>query len=477
MLELKNEWVADRLWVLLNVTNRETLQCVFPDLKWDSITRKRRHYRNLIEQGEHMAPERPEWYTEGMTPDEIFERLNNVAPALGATAVNPVIDNSERSLLHTELDKIIDQGNANADAVEGFDVVSGSYEGQTKNADGEVVVTELRKRSVRIRYRKENPNDAEPPEFVAIQRHTTAEPLPYNPTRYEEGQWRRTVILPDFQIGYRNTPDGLAPFHDEKAIDVMLQVLSEQNKDAIDHIVILGDYLDFPQFGKYRQEPEWANTLNASIEYGWRMLATLRQMFPGAKMSMLEGNHDVRLANDIKDHYAKIHGIRRKGGGEELLSVPHLLAFDELNIEYAAGYPAGRVEITPKFQAIHGEIVKKGGTAKAVTEYEGVSTVHGHTHRFESYGRTVRTLGGVGMRQTFAFSPGTLSSITGSVPSVHGGVNKNGSNFNPEDWQQGFALVDHDGNNFQYNQVFINTPEGYLTRFEGKTYVPRTAEA
>lgn len=473
MLEDKVQWADDYLWSLLNL-DKKTLERLFPRNAWEGLRRTRNKYRTKIKQGVTVLPERPSWYQEGMTADDIFARLEAAAPALGNLAVTPVIDTDERERLHTELDKIIDQGNQSADAVDGFDVVSGTYEGQMKDAEGNAVVTELHKRSVKIRYRKGQAED-EDREFVAIQRFES-EGVDYSPAEFEDGQWRRTVVLPDFQIGYWNTPNGRQPFHDEDAINVMLQVLAEQKAETIDHIVLLGDFLDFPQFGKYRQEPQWMDTLNASLEYGHNILLTLRKMFPEARISLLEGNHDARFMNDIKDHYPKLWGAKRGGTFEELITVPSLLGLDTLGVEYFEGYPAARVEITKQFMAIHGEIIKKGATAKAVVVYEGTSTIHGHTHRYECYGRTQRMLGRQAMRQTFAFSPGTLSSINGSVPSVHGGRTSRGPVDSAEDWQQGFAFVDHDGDNFQYNQVFINTPAGHLIRFEGKTYRPSTAD-
>lgn len=470
MLEGKTQWVGDNLWVLLNLDNAIVARC-FPFHTWEALSRTRRKYKTKIKKGVAVSPERPEWYTEGMSPDEIFERLQNVQQPLGELAVAASLFTPEqRQALHDELDKVLDKANINPHEVSGFDVLSGTYQQGSKNDEtGETTVTTLARNYVRLTHKKGKEAEEER-EFVSIQRYES-EGVHFNPNRYRKGQWRRTAVLPDFQIGYWRNADGeLVPYHDEAAIDVMLQVLSEQNKADVDHIVILGDFLDLPMFGKYRQHPEWAGTLNKSLEYGHKLLKTIREMFPNARMSMLEGNHDARLANDIKDHYAKIHGIKRMGVGEEVLTVPYLLGLDTLGVEYAGGYPAGRIQITPRLQAIHGEIVKKGGTAKAVTEYEGVSTIHGHTHRYETYGRTVRTLGG--MRQTYAFSPGTLSAITGEVPSVHGAVTARGPVENPEDWQQGFAFVDHDGDKFQYNQVFISTPDNHTARFEGKTYVP-----
>jgi hypothetical protein len=206
-----------------------------------------------------------------------------------------------------------------------------------------------------------------------------------------------------------------------------------------------------------------------AIEYGHNLLKTIRTMLPESEIVLLEGNHDRRLEKQVRANLMSAYGLKRAGEELPALSIPYLLALDQLGIKYVGAYPAGRYFITPQLQCVHGEVVKKGATAKAVTTNEGVSTIHGHTHRIEHYARTMRTFEGA--RQTFTFSPGTLSRIDGAVPSTHSSTGVDGKPVtNYEDWQHGIAIIDHNGLDFSYQQITMSLD--YETRFEGQTIKP-----
>ena len=86
---------------------------------------------------------------------------------------------------------------------------------------------------------------------------------------------KAAVVLPDPQIGFRFDPvtRTLDPFHDEKAMDIALQIVQEVQPDKI---VNLGDYLDFPQFSKYAQEPLFAHTTQPAIDRGSSLLGSTK---------------------------------------------------------------------------------------------------------------------------------------------------------------------------------------------------------
>lgn len=65
--------------------------------------------------------------------------------------------------------------------------------------------------------------------------------------------WSRCVVAPDTQIGYLRTGDGtFEPTHDTLVIDMFVSWLSVVRPSVV---VLLGDNLDLPEFGKYRQHP------------------------------------------------------------------------------------------------------------------------------------------------------------------------------------------------------------------------------
>ena len=75
------------------------------------------------------------------------------------------------------------------------------------------------------------------------------------PVKRKTGKHTTHVCLPDPQIGYRLYEDGTYdPFHDEKAMDIALQITSwlEEN-DRVDSGINLGDFLDLPAQGRLDQ--------------------------------------------------------------------------------------------------------------------------------------------------------------------------------------------------------------------------------
>ncbi len=59
------------------------------------------------------------------------------------------------------------------------------------------------------------------------------------------------VVLPDIQIGYyRDNHDLLHPTHDEAALSVALQITKAAKPDLV---VMVGDNLDLPEMGRFRQ--------------------------------------------------------------------------------------------------------------------------------------------------------------------------------------------------------------------------------
>lgn len=378
---------------------------------------------------------------------------------LGAVALNRVFSEEDRAALHERLDEVIDTTNIDPNQLKGFRV--SQWDGMAKNNEGQIETKTLRAIELVAETKSSEPA------WEPVRRVESA-PIKFTPEKkYDFGEYRRDVVLPDVQIGYRKYEDGtIDPFHDEKAISVALQII-EDVKPA--RVILLGDFLDLPNFSRFEQTPEFAETTNMSIEYGHNLLKTIREIVPEAEIVLLEGNHDRRLEKQVRTNLMAAYSLKRAGEELPVLSIPYLLNLEQLNIKYVGAYPAGRYFITPQLQAIHGEIVRKGATAKAVTEHEGISTIHGHTHRIEHYARTVRTY--EGGRQTYAFSPGTLSRIDGAVPSVHGSTEVNGKPvFNYEDWQQGLAIIDHNGLDFTYQQITM--PLNHVTRFEGKTFSP-----
>lgn len=312
------------------------------------------------------------------------------------------------------------------------------YQVAVKDGDGVAQVLDLEAASLVL-----SPAWADGPAWPVIDRPPLARPRFAGTVRKvppPADGLERLVILPDPQVGFRllEVEPGrfeLDPFHDVAAMGAALSLVRAARPDRT---VVLGDYLDLPQFGRFRQEETFSRTANATLEAGHGYLAALVAVCE--TVDLLEGNHDARLGHYALDNARAAFGIRRAGDPPDswpVLSVPYLLRLDELGVTYHPGYPANTLELAPNCYAVHGERLKVG----QVLDDETVSVVQGHVHRVSYAERTDRTPGGP--RRRWAASPGCLCRIDGAVPGVKAGTDpRTGRPVNrPQDWQHGAAVL------------------------------------
>jgi len=264
--------------------------------------------------------------------------------------------------------------------------------------------------------------------------------------RSVKGAYKVAAILPDPQIGFRDLSTGLDPFHDEKAIDVALQIIGYlEEHDRVDSVINLGDFLDLPAQGRFEQEPAFAFTTQHAINRGHKFLQQQRAAAgPRAKIVLIEGNHDKRMEKFIMTNAASTLGLKKANMPDTMpvMSLPYLLRLDEIGVEYIDAYPAGAYWLNDKLRAVHGSKVRSGGsTAAAYTnDSPHISTIFGHVHRQELQSKTV--FDRLGPIKSIAVSPGCLCRVDGAVPSVNGATKIDGS---PavyyENWQQGMAVI------------------------------------
>ncbi len=256
--------------------------------------------------------------------------------------------------------------------------------------------------------------------------------VPRRPSKGREHGLKRALIVPDSQNGYkinRRTQEHTA-LHDRLAWDVAIQAAQRLQPEEI---ILLGDMLDFAPFGKYSTEPALHYTTTPTlIELHW-WLGQLRLAAPGAKITYLEGNHELRLQRQINDSLKEAAELRPVNDldGPSALSVPRLLALDDLSIDYVDGYPGGEYWLWGKVRAYHGNVVRSGGGASTSAVIRGASnhTLFGHVHRTELCAKT--TSNSEGHNVIYSMTPGTIARIDGVVP----GATKR------SDWQQGLGVV------------------------------------
>lgn len=248
--------------------------------------------------------------------------------------------------------------------------------------------------------------------------------------------------------------DAQIPFHDERALSLALTAITEVQPD---NVVLLGDMLDLPMQGRFLGRPEWANTVQESIDRFHLFLAEIRARHLG-RIAVIHGNHEERMPKMLRRDAAELIGLRRANAEKELgvLTLSYLCRYDELGVEAYTGYPNGRLWLEDNLQAIHGtETKRQGQSAVNYLRKEQVSTLYGHDHRLAVAWQTRNTrLGGVAC---VAASPGCLARTDGYVPSFAYSVDDMGD-FVPraEDWQQGGLLVLHNSRNHDIQPLRIS---------------------
>lgn len=304
-----------------------------------------------------------------------------------------------------------------------------------------------------------SPKWEEGPEWPLVQPGPAVKlpPLKVSGSKPQRGadHWQKAVVFPDMQVGYYHGKDGMVSTHDEAAIDMAIAITKDVKPDLV---VLVGDNIDAPEFGRYRLSSAFAQTTQASLDYMTVFCARVRAVAPDAKIIWIEGNHEARIQNYITDNAAAAFGIRQGNtpAGWPVMSIPHLCRLDEFDIEYLAGYPASKFWINERLKVIHGNRVNSNGaTATTYLRNEKTSVIYGHIHRREWLEQTRDDWDGA--KTIMAASPGCLAKITGEVPSTKGGTDVFGRPLTVvEDWQQGIGVVTYeqtDQHRFFYEQV------------------------
>lgn len=357
--------------------------------------------------------------------------------------------------------ELLKRNDIDVDEIGGVKKVS-LYQSLTKNEAGEAEIHDL----MGIQF---SPAFESGPQWPVIQQGPSVK-LPVVKVKPSVANGYQTcVILPDMQIGYFRDSNGtLVPTQDENALDISMAIIKSVNPDLI---VMVGDNLDFPEFGKYRLSPSYALTTQAAIDRATTLCAQLRAIAPQARIVWLAGNHEERLVNYVLDNAKASFGLKRGNTPESwpVLSIPYLCRFDDFGVEFVPGYPAGQFWINQRLRVIHGTKVRSNGsTAHAYLGSEKTSVIYGHIHRREWAERSREDWDGA--KTIMAASPGTLARCDGAVPSTKGALDLDGRPMTiVEDWQQGIAVVTYQPGEgeFWYEQVPFHSG---CAMYRGKLY-------
>jgi len=346
------------------------------------------------------------------------------------------------------------------------------YQTVTKNDEGETEVHDLQA----IQF---SPAWEDGPAWPVIQQGPSIQLQKTTTKSARPKEWHTAVIVPDIQIGfYRKSLDSmdLEPIHDESAIAVAIGVIKDLQPQQV---VMVGDNLDFAEFGKYLTAAPFKQLVQASIDRATMLCAQIRDAAPHAEIIWIAGNHEARMARYIQTNAEAAFGITR-GKVEKfrdkwpVLSVPFLCRMDEFKVSYLPGYPESAHYLNSNLVVVHGDkVVSNNSTTKKYLDNERISVIYGHIHRNELAYRTYRT--DHGPRTIMAASPGCLCRVDGAVPSTKSGMDEFGRPIlqGAENWQQGLGVVTFQpfgvGNEwFNYEPMWIYQGRGI---FRGKEYV------
>ncbi len=218
----------------------------------------------------------------------------------------------------------------------------------------------------------------------------------------------------------------------------MLEVALFQNElYPITNILILGDYADAYNISLHPKLPSGLQVsprkLTDELCEVHYHLTELRNLFPKAKITYLEGNHEFRLARYITAKCIELNGL--------IKLLPEYLHFKSLKIDWL---PYGRDQIF-KFNNVplyarHEPFNGGKHCALGSLDRAKISHIFGHTHRKQS--ATIQT---AIKEEISAYSMGNLVNSKSEIFDY----------MDHDDWSQGFGFVFIEGGDWHLDYVDI----------------------
>ena len=165
------------------------------------------------------------------------------------------------------------------------------------------------------------------------------------------------------------------PFHDRRAIDLMLKVADQFKPDIVFINGDIGDFWAISSYVKISTLRDQA-ALKKELSQCRRFLRGLRDRFPNSKIVFIAGNHEYRWDCYIEEHARELVGL--KG-----LSLKDQLELEELDIEWVYTGTRESSYLWGKLLIGHFNLASmhSGYTAKNLVDRKGISLIQGHCHR------------------------------------------------------------------------------------------------
>lgn len=193
--------------------------------------------------------------------------------------------------------------------------------------------------------------------------------------RFTPHTWKLVVVANDFHV----------PFHHTKALRLFMRLLRDEQPDWL---ILNGDLMDFWSISPFDKTPRVGVSFEEEIRQGKRILRAFRRAVPKARITWLEGNHELWLRKFLLKNARALYGL-------SALSVPELFGLRELGITYQPCSPTATrftdnfIRVGKLYVGHWNKVAKHGGfAAKGLVADKGVSLLQGHTHRFGAHART-----------------------------------------------------------------------------------------
>lgn len=229
----------------------------------------------------------------------------------------------------------------------------------------------------------------------------------------------RVLILSDIHL----------PYHCNESLTAALEMGVKMNVDAI---LLNGDTLDFFSLSRFAKDPKgrsFAHELKTFEEF----IQVLKTTFPKAQIYFKHGNHEERYNHYLWMKAGELEGveefkideiIQRRAAGVIIIGDKRIIKAGDLNIIH--GHEFG------------GNIFSPVNIARGLFLKAKVAAMQGHNHQTSEH--TERDMNG---RITTTYSLGCLCQLSPTyLP-----LNK---------WNNGFAVVELNGNDFNVNNYRIN---------------------
>lgn len=236
------------------------------------------------------------------------------------------------------------------------------------------------------------------------------------------------------------------PEQDDKAISCLLKALRHLQPDIA---ISLGDLIDCKSFSTHPKDSAGDTPYNDEIAAANTFLDEVQEH--SDRLVLVEGNHEHRI-----ERYAN----RSRAGASvaDMLSPRRLLTAGRDNVEYISyGVEDGtyaHYALSPYLACVHGWSYADNATKQHLKLSQGVSIIHGHTHRADY--TSMQSLWRPG-HKIEAMSAGCLCRL---VPNYNVGT--------PNTWTNGFVVGYIGRESRDHTIYFVNVRNGYCVLPGGK---------